>query len=294
VTGLGTTFSVTYGNGQLLNRTTRTDNYGVGYAELVLGSTPGTNVYTASSGGLSTSFTATGRLQPTIAPYGAVNGASYSQSVAPGSYISIFGVALADTAGAYSTPYLPVSINNVSVSFDAANVSAPGHLVYVSPGQVNVQVPWELAGAAAVQMKVSVSDTSGLVYNLPLVTYSPAFFEIGGIVAARDQNYNVITQTNPVAQGQVVQLYANGLGPVTNQPASGDPTPLNTLATVTGAPVTVTIGGIQANVLFAGLSPGSVGLYQVNAVVPNTGAGLQNVVVSVNGVSSPTSILPVK
>jgi len=207
-------------------------------------------------------------------------------------------VALADTSGAYSTPYLPVSINNVSVSFDAANVSAPGHLVYVSPGQVNVQVPWELAGATAVQMKVSVSDTSGLVYNLPLVTYAPAFFEIGGIVAARDQNYNVITETNPVAQGQVVQLYANGLGPVTNQPASGDPTPLNTLlnnlATVTGAPVTVTIGGIQANVLFAGLSPGSVGLYQVNAVVPNTGAGLQNVIVSVNGVSSPASILPVK
>jgi uncharacterized protein (TIGR03437 family) len=298
VTGLGTTFGVTYGNGQLLNRTTRTDNYGVGYAEQVLGSTPGTNVYTASSGGLTTTFTATGRQQPTIAPYGAVNGASYSQSVAPGSYISIFGVALADTSGAYSTPYLPVSINNVSVSFDAANVSAPGHLVYVSPGQVNVQVPWELAGAAAVQMKVSVSDTSGLVYNLPLVQYSPAFFEIGGIVAARDQNYNVITKTNPVAQGQVVQLYANGLGPVTNQPASGDPTPLNALlnnlATVTGAPVTVTIGGIQANVLFAGLSPGSVGLYQVNAVVPNTGVGLQNVIVSVNGVSSPASILPVK
>jgi uncharacterized protein (TIGR03437 family) len=288
-------FSVTSGDGQLRGGSTSTDSYGIGFAELVLGSTPGANVYTATACGLSTTFTATGRLQPTIAPNGVLNGASYTQPVAPGSYVSIFGVALADTTASYSTSYLPVSINNVSVSFDAGTISVPGHLTYVSPGQVNVQVPWELEGATTVQMKVSLEDSSGTVYNLPLTTYAPALFEAQGIAAALDESNNPVSASNPVAQGHVVQLFANGLGPVSNQPASGNPSPFSPdLAIVTGTPLTVTIGGLPATVQFAGLSPGSVGLYQVNAVVPNTGAGVQAVAVSVGGVSSPAVQLPVK
>jgi uncharacterized protein (TIGR03437 family) len=63
---------------------------------------------------------------------------------------------------------------------------------------------------------------------------------------------------------------------------------------VTGTPLSVSIGGLPATVQFAGLSPGSVGLYQVNAVVPQTGPGLQTIAVSVGGVSSPVSHLPVQ
>ena len=147
--------------------------------------------------------------------------------MAPGSYVSIFGVALANSTAGYGTSYLPISIGNVSVSFDTSingtAVSVPGYLTYISPGQVNVQVPWELQGAASVRMKVSYEDSSGTVYNLPLTTYSPALFEAQGIAASLDQNNNPISASNPVAQGQVVQLFANGLGPVTNQPGSGQP-----------------------------------------------------------------------
>jgi uncharacterized protein (TIGR03437 family) len=227
-----------------------------------------------------------------------VNAANYvSQPPAPGSYISLFGTNFAATTASYGTPYLPVSLNQVSVSFDNPNVSVPGHLVFVSPGQVNVQVPWELQGQPSVQIKVSVSDSSGLVYTIPLAAYSPALFEIpsGGqnIAASLDESNNIVTTSNPVARGHVVQLFGNGLGPVNNQPASGDPAPLSPLATTTSTPI-VSIGGVSAQVSFSGMTPGNAALYQINAVVPDSAAGLQPVTISIGGVVSRTSLLPVK
>jgi len=86
----------------------------------------------------------------------------------------------------------------------------------------------------------------------------------------------------------------NGLGPVSNQPASGEPSPSQSLAATTATP-TVTIGGVAAQVIFSGLTPGAVGLYQVNAVVPATApTGNQPIVVSVNGVNSQTSNIAVQ
>ena len=73
--------------------------------------------------------------------------------------------------------------------------------MFVSGGQINVQIPWELQGQTSAQVKVSVSDTPGLVYTMQLGAYSPALFEIpsGGqnIAAALDQNSNIITLSNP-------------------------------------------------------------------------------------------------
>jgi minor extracellular serine protease Vpr len=206
---------------------------------------------------------------------------------------------LAAVTSSYSTPYLPVSLNQVSVSFDNPNVSVAGHIVFVSPGQVNVQVPWELQGQPSVQIKVSVGDSAGVVYTMPLGTYSPALFQIqsGGqnLAAALDESNNIVTASNPVARGHVVQLFANGLGPVNNQPASGDPAPTSPLATTTGTPMVVTIGGVNAQVNFSGMTPGNAALYQVNAVVPaNTGVGLQPITISIGGAGSATSLLPVQ
>jgi uncharacterized protein (TIGR03437 family) len=133
---------------------------------------------------------------------------------------------------------------------------------------------------------------------MPLGAYSPALFEIPSgeqsIAAALDQNNNVITTSNPVAQGSVVQLFANGLGPVNNQPASGDPAPsAPSLATTTTTPI-VTIGGVNAQVKFSGMTPGNAALYQINAVVPNASAGLQPITISIGGVVSPTVLIPVQ
>jgi uncharacterized protein (TIGR03437 family) len=80
---------------------------------------------------------------------------------------------------------------------------------------------------------------------------------------------------------------------VTNQPASGDPAPTSVYANTTVAP-TVTIGGQNAQVTFSGLTPGSLSLYQVNAVVPQTGPGLQTITVSIGGVTSAVSHIQVQ
>jgi uncharacterized protein (TIGR03437 family) len=300
VPNLPVTFSVLTGGGSLSNSDQTTGIYGFAQSSDILGPNPAIDVFTATAGGLTTEFVVQASAQPTIAPQGAVNAANFvSQPVAPGSYIALFGSNLAYGTSVFSTPYLPISIGTVSVSFDTPLVSAPGHIIFVSPGQVVVQVPWELqnalaAGETAAQIKVSIGANSGAIYNLPLAGYSPAFFENpAGFAAALDQNNQIVTTSNGVAQGSTVQLFLNGLGPVTNQPASGDPAPLSPLSQTASVP-TVTIGNINAPVTFYGLAPDTIGLYQVNAVVPNTGAGLQPITISIGGVTSTVSHIQVR
>ena len=294
-------FSVTLGGGKLVNSDSATDSYGFAGSNDSLGPVPGSNVFTGTAGTLSTSFNINSSLQAVVLPGGAVNAANFQkgQAVAPGSYISLFGNNLATATQVYATPNLPLSIAQVSVSFDSLSITAPGRLWFVSPGQVNVFVPWEMQdalklGQTAAQIKVTAGGNSGAVYNLPLASYSPAFFESpSGFAAALDQNNVVVTNTNAVAQGSVLQLFLNGLGPVTNRPASGDQSPLRPLAETIEKPV-VTIGGLNAPVQFSGMTPGQVGLYQINVQVPNTGAGVKPLQVSIGGVSSTVSSIAVR
>jgi adhesin/invasin len=99
-----------------------------------------------------------------------------------------------------------------------------------------------------------------------------------------------------VGRGQAAFLYANGLGPVTNQPASGEPARVSPLSEIPAAtPVAILIGGKQAQVIWAGLAPGFPGLYQVNVIVPvDIPAGNQPVTVSIAGKTSKTSYLVVE
>jgi minor extracellular serine protease Vpr len=283
----------------IIGADTLTNNYGLGEAEWLLGSAPGSYTITASAGGQTYAFTASARLTPTISPNGIVNAASANAgtAVAPGSYISIFGSALSDDTDSSSTARLPLAIDEVIVSFDvpSAGISVPGHLTYVSPSQVNVQVPWELEGQSFAQVKVTIDYSYGNVVAVALANFAPALFESSpGVAAALDLNYNVIDASNPAERGQVISLYANGLGPVTNTPASGDPAS-GTLLSVTSSPPTVTIGGVSALVGFTGLAPGFAGLYQINVTVPSSiSAGTQPVIVSAGGQIAKTSNITVQ
>jgi uncharacterized protein (TIGR03437 family) len=134
---------------------------------------------------------------------------------------------------------------------------------------------------------------------VPLADYSPAFFEYRDstgrqLIAALDENYRLIDSNNPARRGRPVQLYGNGLGPVDNQPATGEVSPAQPLARVRVTP-TVTVGGRPAEVQFCGLAPYNVGLYQMNVVVPaDVATGMQAVVVTANGVVSKTANLPIQ
>jgi uncharacterized protein (TIGR03437 family) len=303
VSGAPVTFTANSG-GTLQNADSQTNAYGIAQAVPILGSQPGSYDFTASatgpnSGGLSWDFTGSARNMPTIAANGIVNAASFEagKAVAPGSYISIFGSALSDTTASATTSILPLAIDFAIVSFDVPsdNISAPGHLVFASPNQVNLQVPWELQGQSSAQVKVTIDFSYGNVVTLQLSDYAPAFFEIGGgNVAALDSVFHVIGASNPAKQGQTVQLYLNGLGPVNNQPATGDPAPSSPLATCKSTP-SISIGGHAATVSFCGLAPGFSGLYQINAAIP-TGLtpGSQPMVVSIGGQTSKTSNIVVQ
>jgi uncharacterized protein (TIGR03437 family) len=134
------------------------------------------------------------------------------------------------------------------------------------------------------------------VVTVPLTDYAPVFFSNGGILSARDStpNENVITPSNPATRGQAVLLFANGLGPVTNTPASGDPASGVNLSHTQTDPV-VMIGNQTAQFLFSGLAPGFAGLYQVNVIVPtNISAGTQPVTLSIGGKTTPVGMLYVQ
>jgi minor extracellular serine protease Vpr len=315
-------WSVTSGNGSILqgssNTDSVTDSYGIAGASVLLGSTPGAQEFTATVNGMAMPFDGNARALPTIPAGSIVDAASSITSVAAGSWISIYGSNLSDvTDAAYSScpqcssiaqPF-PLGLDGVAFSFDGPTLSLPGRVWFVSPGQLNVQVPWELAGQSPVFVKSIINYTYSGLNVLPLAQYAPGFFQnpLGSNnAAAEDLSYNVITADNPVARGAVVQLFLSGMGPVSctagppscasaSQPADGVGAPANPLATTTATP-TITIGGQAAAApLFSGLTPYTVGLYQVDVTVPaGIAAGRVPITCTIGGVTSPTAYLFVK
>ena len=222
------------------------------------------------------------------------------QGFAPGSYISIYGRGLSEVLKTYPTPYLPLALAGVSVSFDVPSqrISAPGRLHFVSDNQINVQVPWELQGVSSAQMKVSIGDSSSNLVTVPIASHSPALFEYtdasGRRLAAAVNAQGVVGSGNSARRGGFVSLYVNGLGAVDPTQVSGEPAGADPLARTRVTPE-VTIGGRRADVQFSGLAPGFVGLYQLNVSVPaDAPTGVQPVVVTANGIASKPANMPVE
>jgi uncharacterized protein (TIGR03437 family) len=218
---------------------------------------------------------------PILNAGGTVNNATFAANtpVAPGSLVSIFGAGLSDTNQTASVVPLPVSLGTTSLTLGGV----PMPLIHAFPLQVDAQIPWELAGQSQAQLAIVTDDLSGNTVSVPLAPVSPGVY--AGVLI--NGTTTLAAPGSPVSRGDYVNIFATGLGPVTNQPATGAPAPANPLAQTTQT-VTVTIGGVPATVPFAGLAPGYVGLYQVNVQVPAncpTGDAVP-VALSVEGVSS--------
>jgi uncharacterized protein (TIGR03437 family) len=267
----------TSGNAQVTFANERTDEYGIVEGTIRAGSNIGEQVVRFEAGTIFADFVGRVIARPAVSTNGIRDAASgeASEGFAAGQYISIYGAALSPTLKIFSGNELPLSLARVSVSFDnpSQRVSAAGRLQFVSDGQINVQIPWECAGLATVDMKVSIGEFSSAVQTLRLRASNPApfeYFEPGSnrrYIAALDGSFSLISGSNPARRGQVAQLYVNGLGPVDRTPGNGQISPSDPLARTTTNPL-VTIGGRPAQLLFSGLAPGIVGLYQVNVVVP--------------------------
>jgi uncharacterized protein (TIGR03437 family) len=273
-----------------------TDSLGTAGVFVDLGPQQGDQIFSGTAGGLTQEFDGYARRLPTINSGGVVNAAppyQAGQGLQPGSYISIFGNDLSDAPVLVeSTPSLPVSLGQVSVSFDGGGMSLPGHLHFISPTQINVQIPWEFQGQSSVQMKVTLYGYLwGALYTVPLASYSP------GIFAVTDGATNSVIwlPTNPASgqakRGGSIVIYANGLGPVSAAQSSGGPASSTDLV-YTNATPTVTLGGGPTGFLFSGLTPGLVGTYQVNvSIPPDAPTGTQPLNLSIGGQTTTVNVV---
>jgi uncharacterized protein (TIGR03437 family) len=214
--------------------------------------------------------------------------------VAPGSLISIFGENLDEFPGLAGRLPLPIAFKHVSVSFDfpEAGVSVPASVSFAGPGQLNVQVPWEMAGFNFVLVKVRIEDSVSDVFTLDLSDYAPGVFEIdlsGALYGAvTHSDGTLVSPSNPASPGETVVVYATGVGPVDSPQSTGYASPPATerFVRTVNTPV-VTIAAQMGAVFFSGLSPGFVGLYQINVTLPaSLPSGTQQLVVTSNGIAS--------
>jgi uncharacterized protein (TIGR03437 family) len=174
------------------------------------------------------------------------------------------------------------------------------------PGQINFQVPVELAGQSSATVIVTVGNISSAPATLSLAPVSPGLF-LAGVTgslqaAALISNSGTVpapvgtfTGSRPVARGQFVTVYCTGLGAVTPPVATGVRASGSPLS-VTNLPVSATIGGLPATVSFAGLAPNFFGLYQVDMQVPQglAASDAVPVVINIGGVASNVATIAVQ
>lgn len=216
--------------------------------------------------------------QPITPAGGTVNGASFTPALAPGSIASLFGQRLASGLVEATSVPLPTTLGNATVTF---NDPVAAGLFFVSAGQINLQIPWELEGQREAYLAANVSGVISNPALVPLATYAPGIFTMtatgcgqGAIIVATTGEIAAPEGSipgraaRPVRRGEFLTIFCTGLGPVTNRPASRAVALASPLSTTTANP-TVTIGGVNAPVSFSGLAPGFVGLYQVNVQVPD-------------------------
>lgn len=223
-----------------------------------------------------------------------VNGASWAPGpIAPGEIVTIGGT---NIGPATLTNYIlnanntfATTVADTTVFFD--NVAAP--IIYVSSTQASVVVPFEIAGRATTNITVRRGGVTSAALNVRVVDFAPGIFTSNsqgfGQGAILNQNFSVNGPTAPAAKGQVIQIYLTGAGLMNTNPATGSVLGSNPLPSLTTDNVAVRIGSqtvTDANITYHGGAPGAIaGLYQINAVVPQTvGSGPQFVEISIGGV----------
>ncbi len=198
--------------------------------------------------------------------------ADQSPAVASGGLFTIRGTNLSSTTVASSAVPAPTALGDACLTVSGELVP----LIYVSPNQINGQIPFEAMGESTLvvrtpngvsnEFQFDVQDHAPTVFQTALAQTSNTL--IPTIVRAK--NNLRVTSSNPIHLDDRITIYATGLGGVDPQVATGAGGPSDPLATAMVEPE-VTLGGTKLPVAFAGLAAGQVGVYQINAVVPFKG-----------------------
>jgi uncharacterized protein (TIGR03437 family) len=212
-----------------------------------------------------------GRPKAAFSSQGIVNAASLQPgALAPGEIVSVFGSHLGPRdAVAFQldpiTQKIPLSLAGTTVTFDG--VRAP--LFLASWGQINLQVPYEVAGKTAARMTVSAAGFDPGDMVVPIADAAPGVFTLDGVRAAvLNEDSTLNTPDNPAQAGRLIQVFLTGQGLFSPKVETGALAPLAPPFPALALPVAVTIDGIPARIAFSGTAPGMAGLAQVNAEVP--------------------------
>jgi uncharacterized protein (TIGR03437 family) len=210
---------------------------------------------------------------PLIAQGGIVSAAGYNKgAVSPGEIVTIFGAGIGpaalvglqiDAAGKVAS-----ALGGVTVTFDGH--AAP--LIYVSATQISAIVPYAVAGLASTQLQIQYLGTASSSMTVPVTDAVPALFTADssgtGAAAILNQDNSVNTSGNPAAKGSIVVIFGTGEGQTL--PGGADGAIANSVFPKPVLPVSVSVGGLSADVLYAGAAPGQVaGLIQVNVRIPD-------------------------
>ena len=204
-----------------------------------------------------------------------VNAASYAEyALVPGGIATLFGTGIVSASGILEAAAVPLPTTLGGTQVLVNNIPAPLFAVAKvnRQEQINFQVPWEVAGASLVDVVVVNGSARNARRHSEIVRdAAPGLFTLDGAsaIVVHGATNQLVTAANPAEPNEAVVFYATGLGAVDRAQQSGRPASLTELARVSNT-LTVKIGGQTAAVQFAGLTPGSIGLYQVNCTVPYT------------------------
>ena len=200
---------------------------------------------------------------PVISPLGVVNAASFQPGgFSPGEFVTAFGVQLGFNGGLSNSPQNgALSTGLGKTSFYVNDRAAP--MLFDRYDQASFQVPYETDVSRPISLQAEVGGIRGPVLMLGGLMVSPGLFTLDGRNGAV---LNHLGALGPLERGQFGVAFATGLGPVVGLVQTGQVAPPDLRPTQ--AAVVVTINGQQTQTLFSGLSPGSVGLYQINFTIP--------------------------
>ena len=208
------------------------------------------------------------------------NAFSFQSAFAPGMAAAVYGTGLSPATATAPRNRFPLPLSLAGVSATVNGVSAP--LYFISPSQINFQIPYEVSAGPAL---VAVNNNGAIAsFFIDVAVTAPGLY-----VSAIDNTSGAAVQS--AKRGQILLLFMTGEGDATPTLATGA-TPSSTITDPTKLPhprlpVVVTVGGVPANVLFAGIPNGVAGLTQVDITMPaETPSGAQPVVVTVGGVAS--------
>lgn len=229
---------------------------------------------------------------PRISSGGIVNAASFTPApnnpASPCALISIFGENLASGTDSATTIPLPSSLIGTQVFIN--NVASP--LIFVSPSQINAQVPCEVTPNSSVNDFVQVGSFPGPLEVLQIQAAAPGVFSVTqngvGAGAILHANFTLVDSISPVVAGETILIFCTGLGETVSPQIQTGEAGNGQLTLQTP---TVTIGGQSAEVVFAGAAPGFVGLYQINVIVPNFSEGDPELLIDLAGQQSRTGVI---